>query len=598
VIGSRDDRLFSFFNSFVYLVCLYVAPIATLLFLILRTLPLHNNHLTTFQSVILFVDIWLSLFVVRKPRAWLSTAIAAFSALFAALLLSVPDGPQDRFGRRYLVSAPVPFGMPNATRRAFWPTAFLLESEVDLATSHPVRWFSRNLVVVNAHIGPSENDTRVVSIQDGSHPNGRPSIPIELRPNLGARNLRYAILDYTNLRGANLIAADLTGASLRYAGLADALLGCTARGVGANDRITKAAKANCTKFDGANLEGVQLVRAVDLTTFDGELSHSASFADANLSLANLQDADVPFLILDRADLSDAMLLGANLSYASLIGANLSGANLAGATMRTVNAAFAVFVGASLIGADLKTSYFEIANFDSADLAGANFEDARMWGANFRNAHLWASNPPDKESVSWVDFTNAHSERPSESDIQAFEQILNWLRSDSRFTGTMTFTELFKHTKDTEEPEANSEGVWKSWITSLAVSNADIAYRLALSRLITEVGCRDGQSARALERWSIIPAQAEVNRGPTQEEAAPEVDHRLDKLPDRESSPYEWGYSSYDVPVSPIPAWYDLNGFLDALSNPTTCKAAGAVSPELVISIKNQATMRKAQSASR
>jgi hypothetical protein len=198
----------------------------------------------------------------------------------------------------------------------------------------------------------------------------------------------------------------------------------------------------------------------------------------------------------------------------------------------------------------------------------------------------------------VDFTNAHSERPSESDIQAFEQILNWLRSDSRFTGTMTFTELFKHSKDTEEPEANSEGVWKSWITSLAVSNADIAYRLALSRLITEVGCRDGQSARALERWSIIPAQAEVNRGPTQEEAAPEVDHRLDKLPDRESSPYEWGYSSYDVPVSPIPTWYDLNGFLDTLSNPTTCKAAGAVSPELVISIKNQATMRKAQSASR
>jgi uncharacterized protein YjbI with pentapeptide repeats len=597
VVGRERNGVFAWLNFIVYFVCLYAAPIVALLFLMLRTLPLHNNFLTTFQSITLFIDIWLSIYVTGRANFWLASAVALPISFLIALIFSVPDSPLDRFGRSYLISAAVPYGMPNATRQAFWPAAFFLESEVNLATGHPVRLLSRNLNVVNAQIGPSEYDPRLIANSYEASEKGRPSIPFELRTNLSGRNLRYANLDYTNLRGAILIAADLTGADLRYADLTDSILGCTARGVAANDPITEAAKANCTKFDAAILEGVRFTGAVNQTTFSG-VSYSASFADADLSFASFANADVPFLILNRADLSRASLFGANLSDASLVGTNLTGANLTGATMIRANAAFGSFGGAILTGADLEGGHFEIAAFDYASLAGANLQEATLWGASFRGADLWAATPPNKESASWSDFAKAITAPPSPSDRAQLEQSLNLLRNDQRFSGTKTFSALISNAKDAKLQQSKNNEIWKNWLSTLTVATYDEGYREALSRLITSVGCRDEQSARAINKWAVVlPATNESAGVPFAEgDPLPEVDHRLDKLIEAPSPNYETGFLTVDDLINPLPQWYDLTKYLNALEHPDACNAAKQASPALVTFLRDAIRIRNAKPA--
>lgn len=182
MVGDQRSGVVAWFNWLVYVACLYLAPIATLLFLMLRTLPLHSEYLTTLQLAVLFADAWLSVFVIGSRRFWAATVAAALFAAFFGLFFSVPDSHLDRLGRALPISAAVPYGLPHATRRAFWPTAYFLESEVDISTGRPVRLFSRNLVVVNGQLGADEAEPRITMEADDDNPVGAALIPADVAP--------------------------------------------------------------------------------------------------------------------------------------------------------------------------------------------------------------------------------------------------------------------------------------------------------------------------------------------------------------------------------------------------------------------------------
>ena len=603
-IGYSGDMLFRWFNFVVYLGCLYLAPIVTLLFLMIRTLPLHDNLLTTLQSVVLFCDIWISLYVLRAGRVIGATLVATGAMCFFALLLSVPDSWQDRIGRDYLISARVPFGTDGGTRRAFWPTAFLLESEIDLATGRPVRLISRNLVVLNADLGARTKYSATEASGDANQKGTAAAAIAEPHLSLAGRNLRYATLDFSNLSGANLVAADLTGASLRSTNLSDAYFGCLARGISADDELLAAAKASCTKFDGANLEGVSLARVASHTTFDTRV-HTSSFAGVNLSYANLTRADMPQIILDAADLTHTSLDGANLSDASLVGTNLTGASLIGATLSHVDATFAAFGYAELAGADLSASRLDAANFEKADLIGADLRDATLWGTSLRNANVWGVHPPRAEDMPLVDLSNTYMGPPAPAGVQQLEGVLNLQPNDVRFTGFATLAQLLTDVQNRKGEAFQNVTIWESWSKTLSVTNSNGEYLAAIGDLITRIGCRNEKNARGIVKWSaaltpteIDYAEADKRLGhpPPLEFGPAPPDRRLDKLPHPKITT-EYGWNRIEL-INPLPQWYDPGKFLEALTNRKSCKAGDSVPSGIISSLKASAAIRKSSSASR
>lgn len=604
-IGRGDNVIYRRLNIAIYASCLYFAPIVTLLFLMLRTLPLHDNTLTTSQSVMLFWDIWISLYVLRSGRIVPVTLIATAITIFFALLLSVPDGWQDRIGRDYLISATVPFGKHGATRRAFWPTAFFLESEVDPATGHPVRLMSRNIVVVNDARGPSEYDAAPDMSSDHLDQSAKQRLTPGRPLSLSGRNLRYATLNNSSLREANLLAADLTGASLWATDLTGAYFGCAARYARPDDEVLAAARTKCTKFDGANLYGASLARVASHTTAVNDTLYTTSFAGVDLSFADLTGADIPFTSLDRANLEHAVLAGANLSYASLVSADLTSANLAGATLSNVDATLAAFGNSILAGADLSASRLDAANFENADLTGADFTFATLWGTSLRNANVWGAVPPHKNDVPLADLSNLRIEAPTEPYKQQLDQLANWLVGGRQFPGVSRLSMLAAHFRNKEEQESGNSSIWEIWSKSL-MTDMGAEYQTAAAQLITAIGCQNAKYAAGIAKWSGFhpPAEMKFNDAierlgfPPPLEVMPRpTDPRLDKIwsPPTEQT-YTWGHPTFVI--NPLPSWYKLSDFVGALKNPKSCRAGALMPPEFISTLKANSAGRETSASSR
>src|SRR5262249_32350956 len=143
---------------------------------------------------------------------------------------------------------------------------------------------------------------------------------------LRERNLRYALLNRSDLHRADLTWADLRAAQMW--------------------RTVVRGKLNDTQLQGAVLKEAEL---------QGAHLASASLQSADLSLAELQ--------------------GANLSYAKLQGANLRGARLQGADLRF----------AQLEGADLEGAQLQDADLEGAELQGAVLSSAGVWLAQIPRA---------------------------------------------------------------------------------------------------------------------------------------------------------------------------------------------------------------------
>src|SRR5262249_18001153 len=182
---------------------------------------------TDAQVVLLSVDVTLlALFhfsgVYRRTSA---IAVGGLAWIFFAVTLSIPDSLFDDWGRR-IWPVGAPFSSSESIRTAFILTSFFLENGRDGASGKPVMVFSRNLIITDDRYG---NKRATDEAQSGDPSPTRQSVlprPIAAKLNLRGRNLRYAILDRSDLRGADFTLADLTGASMIEADLRGARFGC------------------------------------------------------------------------------------------------------------------------------------------------------------------------------------------------------------------------------------------------------------------------------------------------------------------------------------------------------------------------------------
>jgi len=231
--GPPASRLLRLSFRLMEWLTLALLPIGLLLAFQLAYLPYHDVEATTWHRLYVFVDlVFLATFgVLRRypdlsfgrgllrfmgstPLTFLGASLSTIAVLlFSFTVATVPGEWIDRV----LASTPglsvaVPFeGLGNVernrppgarNRRAFWPTAYLFEGEVDDWRRTTASLFARNLVLIDESLAPAAGTD------------------LSLR----GRDLNYATFDRSNLHGADLSDASLKGASLQETNLSGARL--------------------------------------------------------------------------------------------------------------------------------------------------------------------------------------------------------------------------------------------------------------------------------------------------------------------------------------------------------------------------------------
>ena len=401
IAGPHRSAVMSVFLHAMSWLTLVGLPIVILLFFQITYLPYHDVTTTWLHRICVVADIamlvLIGVFLVRSessffsafwrttvsnPVSFLATiALMTIVIFFSFLVATVPgEGLEKATG--FLTGAD---RRAEASRDPRASVAFALPFMRSRADGALLGRFYRHLVVSDADL-----------VHD------RDSTPEEVSISLRGRDLRFAILDRTDLHRSDMTGAQLEGASFVGTNLSLVRIQCAdlTRLILSEDR----AKAQCVDARGANFTRANLFRArmagIDLrgakleeaNLESADLSHAwatgASFASARLDKADmtggiqLQGANLLIASLHGAEMSGAQLQGADLSSASLVGAVLSIANLSGATMRD----------ADLDGADL-----QYASLHKADLSGA-----RIRAADLRGARVWMTQPPSRDALALAD----------------------------------------------------------------------------------------------------------------------------------------------------------------------------------------------------
>ncbi len=258
--------------------------------------------------------------------------------------------------------------------------------------------------------------------------------------------LQGAILRDARLQGADLRGADLQGADLSFAELQDAHL----RGVELQDAHLRGANLQGADLRGAKLQGADLE---DAKLQGDDLSHarlqganlknaelqgatmwavglqgadlsSANLQGADLRQANLQGAILNYAILGGADMENAELQRADLKNASLSGANLRRAKLLGAILNYASLEGADLSSANLQGADLRGAKLQGADLRRAYLQGADMENAELQGADLRHTSIWQTTPPHEKAFELVDLADATISLPTDDDRKSLQKLID------------------------------------------------------------------------------------------------------------------------------------------------------------------------------
>lgn len=370
---------------------LLLLPLFVLLIFHGTALPLHSIKLTWTTRVAVLLDV-VAIFLLF-PRTFSTQAsigpairdmarnapiISALSLVGSAavlmatfFVLTVPGEQMDRLIGRLLAST-----SSNAFKSALAPSGSVLGV------------FPRNLIVTDTILAQAKREGRET---EGT---------LILR----GRDLRFAILDRSNLARADLTEANLEGASLVGTDLTEARLGCAdvSELILSEDRTkarcVRAAGANLSraKLTGARMAGIDLrnARLVEAMLEGAEMSYMLAHG-ANFSSANMQRADLT---------GGAQLQGANLLVANLQGASLFGALMVGADLSSTSLQGAVLTHAQLTGAILRDADMEGADLQFAQLQRADMSGAKIRAADLRGALVWQTSPPLGESLQLADLS--------------------------------------------------------------------------------------------------------------------------------------------------------------------------------------------------
>lgn len=488
IAGPHRSAVMSVFLHAMAWFTLVALPIVILLFFQITYLPYHDVTTTWLHRMCVVADIVLlvliGIFLVRSESSffsafWRTTVSNPLSVLatvalmiavvfFSMLVATIPGEPLDR-----AAGSVIPAGQTlEAGREAQAAAGYAVPFVRSRADGAFLGRFYRYLVVSDADLVHDKDAT-----------------PDEISISLRGRDLRYAILDRTDLHRADLTGASLEGASLVGTDLTDARIQCAdvTRLILSEDR----ARAQCVDARGANLTRANLSRA-RLAGID--------LRGARLEEANLESAELPHAIatganfssakLDKADLTGGVQLqGANMLIASLQGAELTGAQMQGADLSSASLQGAVLSIANLAGATLRDADLEGADMQYAVLWRANMSGAKIKATDLRGAQVWMTTAPARDALALADLAGISIKPPDVSEGTALRAGLERIEN-ARVKGLVgeaigPVTDPAEARKWTGSSEAQA---WTS-IAGITASAAQESYAKELSEHLVALACK-------------------------------------------------------------------------------------------------------------
>lgn len=431
-------------------------PIAILLFALVQFLPYHHAWITWWHRLLTVVDI-ITLIMLWSPtlkilsleaRHQINRRNLSIYVPVSIMFLIVPSYPGEI---HYNVMKSL-----NFIPRTVWPlneifseivspTEYLFEGNVNSVSGDPNSMFSNRLVVLNEDLidyrfleSIRKQETFDAGLQEGRAGN------IYLKPgdfklinSFRGRDLRGAILDYSDLRRSDFTAADMRGAKLTGALLSRSVFGCAdpKREI-LNHLKREKNRPTCTQLNDASFALTNLqeskfqgVRARGVTFFSARIQgavfdnfgtrpdpkrkeggdEDGSFVELSLLGSSFKKADLQGAIFRDVDLRATYFGRSNLHAASFIDSKMSGAS---------------FRKASAFWADFSSTHLEGASFYRANLHGAKFEKSKIAHTKFEKSTLCQTDgllDPHYErpltdlhlahcNGTWHDFSSAKDER--------------------------------------------------------------------------------------------------------------------------------------------------------------------------------------------
>jgi uncharacterized protein YjbI with pentapeptide repeats len=359
-------------------VSLVFLPVIVLVLFQLKFLPYHDQTISTWQRIAVFIDVallWTLWFRVtrgettllrwriiwRRKSTWGWGLLSLIPLLLVFFVATFPNEWLDNIAPRVGVvpNKWLPWKEGDSAQGRSSLHELLVAGDVELTGKLASLWSNR-LVLPNLNIVDNEKFDTETKLA---------AVPQTL--SLRGRHLEGAVLPSARLRKV-----DFTGAHLQRATLA-----------GADLREAKFGSISGPSADlrDAQLVGAQLQGAVlDGVTLWGAWLPGAQLQGASLDWAKLQGANLSRADLEGASLRFAHLGGASLDDAQLQAASLDGAELQGASLRVAELEGASLAGATLQGALFDDAVLQGVSLAGADLLGASFSRAFVWRADARN----------------------------------------------------------------------------------------------------------------------------------------------------------------------------------------------------------------------
>ena len=508
ISGPERSNVMSVFLHGMSWLTLVVLPVLILLYIQVVFIPFHDVGITTAHRVALFADILMlatiGTFLARSENSFftafrrtlaqhpltalVTTGLMSAVAIFSLFFATIPGEPLDRMietftGRSDKAGSA---GLRRSSSLGFTMPFFKQTEDGSL-----FGLFYRNLVVRDMDL-----------VVDSSVTAGEASI------NLRGRDLRFARLDRTDLHQADFTGANLEGASFVQADLRNVTMSCadTDKLLLQGDR--KGAK--CTDAAGADFTRARMGEAklagVDLT-------------NATLDHTVLEGADMRFLVAPGADFTSANLQRADLSGGSVLnGAVFLTASLQGADLVTAELTLANFVNASLQGTILASARLEGARFYQADLEGADLQNARLFGADFsearivladfRGSTLWRTKPPEADPTNSADLAPISARPPDQLDIASLKDVAARTTQQQLKARLEDGIAPLIATRDGQAWASSGEAqAWAS-LQSASRGSSD-GYRQTLSEGLSRLACRavfaNGAVAVGVARRALRPS---------------------------------------------------------------------------------------------
>lgn len=506
----RSIIISAFLHGFSWLT-LVVLPVILILYIQIKFLPYHDVTITWMHRITLLFDILMlvliGVFLARAESSFFSafarnsqqnpvtsllTAILLLMVTYFSLFVATIPGERiDQIANEWM---PMPEAHETPHRRAdvtTWPIRFFRAG----ADGRLFGFFPRNLVASDLNLAP------------GKEPTGG-----ETTISLRGRDLRFAVLDRSDLRYADLTGANLDGSSLIHTDLRGIRFQCADidQLILTENRVA----ARCSSAEGANFTRAILTDAkLAGANLRGAKFEEARLEGAELRYALMTGANFAYAHLERADLSGGtQLQGANFLLATLQGADLHGAQLQFADFTGAHMQGAVLAQAGLHGGVLRDADLEAADLTRASLFGSDMTGARLRGADLRGAAIWMTEPPLDQTIALADLSELIMRPLDKGEVGELQSMLERIsnpRLKTRLTERLAPVMAGNETR--RWAQSGEQQRWQQYVNQTRPAQAD-TYNRDITDFLAQLSCKQRWSNAAIATGIAKRAQSPTFRG--------------------------------------------------------------------------------------